>query len=636
MYCSRCGKEIPDGSAFCRHCGANLSDASPPPRAPMSDGENVTVPGGVGLEQARRAPMSDGENVTVPGGVGGDVARSFSRGYRLMNRYEIVCELGRGGMGVVYQAIDHTLAVDIALKTVPKQLRNEPRSIANLKREVNTARSLPHEHICQVHDFQECPEAQFITMELIDGPSLDGLLFKRIQKGEKGFPLDYVLKCLRPICAALEYAHRKGIVHRDLKPGNVLVNKAGVIKVSDFGLARAIHASMSKFSREPVSGTLLYMSPEQCRGKPTDASSDIYSLGMMTYELLAGQAPFAEAGDITRCQIYEAIEPIPGMPAHVNAALAAATAKEKKDRPQSAGGFLRLLRGVGSSFRSTDVAQPPSAGQGGPDEFVVPPSGGQDTAKPRIEVPEMDGLKAALHTGHKIGEVQRVDLDGGVMLEMVWCPPGSFMMGSPEGEKGRDDDETQHEVTLTKGFWLGKYEVTQEQWDRVMGSNPSNFRGAKNPVGEVSWDDVQGFIEKLNAKGAGGFRLPTEAEWEYACRAGSTTAYCFGDDEQGLYSYAWYRDNSGYEEHPVGGKKPNAWGIHDMHGNLWEWCQDWYGKYPSGSVTDPGGPASGSCRVLRGGSWSYYPASCRSAIRLRVNPRTPGFTFFGFRVARTP
>ncbi len=205
-------------------------------------------------------------------------------------------------------------------------------------------------------------------------------------------------------------------------------------------------------------------------------------------------------------------------------------------------------------------------------------------------------------------------------IEFIWCSPGAFMMGSPSTETDRSPDEIQHQVTLTRGFWMGKYEVTQAQWESVMGTNPSYFKGKDLPVEQVSWDDVQAFLTKLNQQGKGAFRLPTEAEWEYACRAGTTTAFCFGDAPAQLGDYAWYNQNSGGQTHPVGQKRPNAWGLYDMHGNVYEWCQDWFGDYPIGAVTDPPGSTSGSDRVNRGGGWNYSPGGCRSAIRYWNSP----------------
>jgi len=230
-----------------------------------------------------------------------------------------------------------------------------------------------------------------------------------------------------------------------------------------------------------------------------------------------------------------------------------------------------------------------------------------------------------------------VDLGKGVKLEMVLIPAGEFLMGSPDSDKDADKDEKpQHKVRITKPFYLGKYQVTQEQWEAVMGGNPSHFKDPKNPVETVSWDDCQKFLDKLNAKvGGGKFRLPSEAQWEYACRAGSTTKYCFGDDASKLGEYAWYGKNSGNTTHPVGEKKPSGWGLYDMHGNVWEWCLDWYedGYYKESPVDDPTGAATGSIRVLRGGGWGDPAGYCRSAYRAY---RAPGFRriILGLRVSR--
>ncbi|MBN1837268.1 MAG: formylglycine-generating enzyme family protein [Spirochaetales bacterium] len=229
------------------------------------------------------------------------------------------------------------------------------------------------------------------------------------------------------------------------------------------------------------------------------------------------------------------------------------------------------------------------------------------------------------------GKVLQIDLGGGVVMEFVRIEPGTFVMGSPDGEEGRDNDEgPQTRVTLTKPFYLGKYEVTQAQWEAVMGSNPSQFKqGGRYPVEQVSWDDCQEFIKRLNARHPGrGFRLPTEAEWEYACRAGTAGAR-YG----ALNGVAWYDGNSGSATHPVGEKSANAWGLHDMLGNVWEWCGDWYADtLPGGSVTDPVGPGSGSFRVLRGGSWINVAGVYRAALRGTLDPGDRYFNL-GLRLA---
>ena len=224
-------------------------------------------------------------------------------------------------------------------------------------------------------------------------------------------------------------------------------------------------------------------------------------------------------------------------------------------------------------------------------------------------------------------------------MEFVLIPAGTFQMGcSSEAEDCADDEKPRHSATISQPFYLGKHEVTQAQWQSVMGSNPSKFKGADRPVDSVTWHDVQEFIKKLNAKeGREAYRLPTEAEWEYAARAGSATAYCFGDDAGQLGDYAWHQGNSGRETHPVGRKRANAWGLYDMHGNVGEWGQDWYGNaYESaGAVTDPQGPEAGEGRVLRGGSWFSMAKRVRSAMRGRLAP-DKRLDNVGFRLALSP
>jgi formylglycine-generating enzyme required for sulfatase activity len=230
-------------------------------------------------------------------------------------------------------------------------------------------------------------------------------------------------------------------------------------------------------------------------------------------------------------------------------------------------------------------------------------------------------------------------------MEFVYIAPGTFTMGSPENEPGRDGDEKPHPVSLTKGFYLQVTEVTQGQWQAVMGSSPSSSAtcGKDCPVERVSWEDAQNFIGHLNQKEGGShYRLPTEAEWEYAARAGSITAFANGDiaelacgHDPNLDIMAWYCANSDNLVHPAGQKQPNAWGLFDMHGNVWEWCQDWYGEYPSYAVTDPQGPRSGSMRVVRGGDGQHYAKYCRGAVRYRHTPGNKLDTL-GLRLARNP
>ncbi len=223
-------------------------------------------------------------------------------------------------------------------------------------------------------------------------------------------------------------------------------------------------------------------------------------------------------------------------------------------------------------------------------------------------------------------------------MKFCWCPPGEFTMGSPKSEPGRQSSERRIDVKHTRGFWMGKYEVTQEEWQRVMNSNPSSYRGKNLPVEQVSWPDANEFCDNLNklARTAGElpkgweYRLPTEAQWEYACRAGSTTPYSFGNDPKQLGDYAWYRENSGMKTHPIGKKKPNNWGLHDMHGNVFEWCMDSFQEFPPGG-DDPVVLKEAGVRIFRGSSYGAIPRFCRTAVRSRFTPdsRAP---YLGIRV----
>jgi len=212
-------------------------------------------------------------------------------------------------------------------------------------------------------------------------------------------------------------------------------------------------------------------------------------------------------------------------------------------------------------------------------------------------------------------------------MKFAWCPPGTFLMGG-----NGVNDNPQHRVTLSKGFWMGVYPVTQAQWQAVMGSNPSNFRGDDRPVETVSWDDCQEFCQKMAELTGKPIRLPTEAEWEYACRAGTTGEYFSGNGEDVLKKVGWYNGNSESQTHVVGEKKvANPWGLFDVHGNVWEWCQDLYATLGADNIKDPVNLNNGDARVFRGGSWFNNAESCRSAYRNWDAPGSRG-GYLGLRV----
>jgi formylglycine-generating enzyme required for sulfatase activity len=276
------------------------------------------------------------------------------------------------------------------------------------------------------------------------------------------------------------------------------------------------------------------------------------------------------------------------------------------------GGILTLYFSNNTSFSTGDLTGP----QGPPGEpGAAGPAPFETITIPLADLPE-----------------------GATPLELVYIPPGTFLMGSPESDaQHQEREQPQHYVRISQGFYIGKYEVTQAQWTAVMGTDdPSYFEGNNRPVEQVLWSDCVGFITKLNNMdlGLGTFRLPTEAEWAYACRAGTTTPYHWGDAN--INDYAWYKGNSGDQTHDVGQKLPNLWGLYDMSGNVYEWCQDWYSStYPPGPQVDPIGPEPGPGleRVFRGCCWGCYVEDCRSADRCLGGPYGKRANI-GFRVAR--
>ncbi|MCY2987641.1 MAG: formylglycine-generating enzyme family protein [Planctomycetota bacterium] len=272
-------------------------------------------------------------------------------------------------------------------------------------------------------------------------------------------------------------------------------------------------------------------------------------------------------------------------------------------------------------------------------QLKSPPAAETKSNAPPSAIAPFDAAQAKQHqqawASHLDVPVEIVNSSG---MKLRLMPPGEFLMGSPEADsKVSSDEKPQHRVQITKPFYLDVYEVTQAQYQKVMGSNPSNFKGESLPVETVSWEDAVAFckrLSKLPAERAAErtYRLPTEAEWEYACRVGSTSKFSFGDSDAEVGKSVWYDKNSGNTTHPVGGKQANAWGLYDMQGNVWEWCSDWYGTFRAGTASDPSGPGSASDRVSRGGSWLDNARHCRSASRSMGGPANR-LGYRGFRVA---
>jgi|GEM_PF-2228315 len=352
MFCPNCGKEIPEKAKFCMHCSFDLRTItasrqgapSKPPAAPS--------------QPPSASAVSD--ELDAASTVVGAEAKLV-----LGNRYELRDELGRGGMGIVYLAYDRQLEMEIALKVLPPELSHDEKAIKQLKEEAKAAMQLSHPNIVRLHNFEETVEAKFLTMELIKGVSLAKRLLK-----EDHLPLEEVLNLAQPVCSGLEYAHSRLIIHRDIKPANIMVDEDGTPKITDFGIARIVHDTMSRLTQATTAGTLVYMSPEQMTGQKIDRRTDIYALGSTFYELLTGHPPFYQGG-IEYQVVNVPPSPIEGMPEHVNAAILKALAKRPDDRFSSAEEFGHALVTPGSIALAPPA--PPPKPERAPEPKVAAP-----------------------------------------------------------------------------------------------------------------------------------------------------------------------------------------------------------------------------------------------------------------------
>lgn len=577
--------------------------------------------------------------------VGFPVARSLKPDCIFAGRFKLIEQLGMGGMGVVWLAEDMKLwSRHVALKFLPETVCHDQEAIADLKHELLLSQQLTHENIVRIHDIIEAEGTAAISMEYIQGKTLSAL---RREQPSRVFSTEQLLPLVQQLCAALDYAHGKGIIHHDLKPLNLMVTAQGVLKVCDFGLAGSMAESRSRHSRPGhTSGTTPYMSPQHLLLGSRTVADDVYALGATLYELLTSKPPFyagsietqierAEPSRIAERRMMLRITEADSVLSPWETVVISCLDKKPENRPVSAGRIW------------LDLSFPMP--QKEPDVQPVNAAASSSSLQPAIS--QTPPALANLLEDGAVGRQVLVALPSGVKLHLCYCPAGSFIMGSPESETGRAPDEEQVRVVLTQPFWLARTELTQVQWSALMksasfwkmqtGKYPSHFKGDALPVENVSAKDADAFIVKLNEHvPLQGWRwvLPTEAQWEYACRAGSAGEWGWLKEKQIgiLEEMGWFGGKACGKTHEVGTKKPNAWGLYDMHGNVWEWCRDnWDGssKLPGGA--DPLG-TSGSGRVNRGGSWrSNGAATCRAAYRYGNDPDDRGDNL-GFRPALVP
>jgi len=891
--------------------------------------------------------------------------------------YQIVSQLGVGGMATVFKAYQPKMDRYVALKILPRHFSKNPEFIHRFSQEARLIAKLEHPHILPVHDFGESDGYTYLAMRLVEGGSLSDLL-----QNHGKLELTKINRIISQAGEALDYAHKEGVIHRDFKPSNVLIDKFENYLLTDFGIAKLVETTSHLTHTGGILGTPTYISPEQGSGKLIDSRSDIYSLGVVLYQMVVGDVPYK--ADTPMAVIFKHIQDplplprqkVPDLPEPVERVILKALAKNPDDRYSTAFDLINALkRAIDQPTAPIQEVQEPDpdleptkvvretiselpeeprpeivkpkvaeekktpprgvwvygvlvifllaifAGAGwyyynnifisepilkvnsnpsGADVYVdgghvgispvqveelkpgthkiliskdryqdyekdlfiqegkhrviqaklAPkpfgdlevnsnPSGAeviidddkrgitpiaikdlpkgthivmvkkegfdpwQDTieiislekaqisanlitihggldissnpseaivyidekevgktplvlkevqkgrriiklkkvdfdvwkkevyvkaaevfkikavlgisygdlkvlstpndaeviingmskgktpliihklskGKTKIEIKKEGYEKKTLWVSLEAGEDKTLDIrlnriamsiSNNLGMEFVYIPPGTFTMGSPSNEPGRNKNEKQHQVTLTQGFYMQTTEVTVGQWRAFVrdtayrseaetegyiyiriGKKLSKEKGLywdktrfsqteSNPVTCVSWNDVQSYIKWLNQKEGNTYRLPTESQWEYACRAGSITAFANGGISEincgydpHLNAMGWYCGNSKKKTHPVAKKKPNDWGLYDMHGNVWEWCQEWYGKYPSSLVANPTGPPGGTHRVIRGGHFNKYARHCRSALRGKAPPDARGLGL-GFRLLRNP
>jgi formylglycine-generating enzyme required for sulfatase activity len=546
----------------------------------------------------------------------------------LKDRYQALKLIGQGGFGKTFLAIDHDKPSKP--QCVIKQFFPQGQGTGGFQKaaelfaeeakrldELGKHPQIPELLAYFIHEDQR----QYLVQEYIAGQNLEQEL-----KSQGNFNQDKIRALLLDLLPVLDFIHQRQVIHRDIKPENIIRRvQDNKLVLVDFGAAKAVTPVNCSITGTII-GSFDYMAPEQGSGKAIN-SSDLYSLGVTCLYLLTGKLPSELFDSGEHEWVWRDYLVNNSVSDYLGNILDKLVIFGTKRRYQSVEEVLQNL-----SQKSTTFVQIPVSVQAVITNPITSPVQSvitkpfQGATPNNIIIPKVVGTYTETIVKKSLFNKQEIELG------MVILPAGSFLMGSDEF----DEEKPKHQVTLKK-FAIGKYSVTQEQYKAVMGINPSQFNNnPKNPVEMVSWNDAQTFCQKLNKKTGKKYRLPSESEWEYACRAGTQTRYYFGDNEEQLGEYAWYGKNSDSKTHPVGQKNPNNWGLFDMIGNVWEWCEDgWHENYqnaPKNGNTWNDNHSQISQRILRGGSWLYNSRCCRSMDRNRyvVGHRCG---YYGFRLA---
>jgi formylglycine-generating enzyme required for sulfatase activity len=572
-------------------------------------------------------------------------------GDTLGERLYLKRRLGQGGIASVWSAVQpltRSRVRELAVKVLHQQHHENQSVITAFRKGAADQAQLDDPDIVRVFEpWVEADGRYWMVMELLPGGDLGQAVHDKLID-----PALAVQHCLR-IGHTLARLHDRQLIHADLKPANLLLDAHGAPKLADFDLAKNLALSEVRGTRH--FGDAQFCCQEQLDGDPVTPAWDIYALSATALWCASG-------GTLTKKQLRTGNLPDLPIPPAAVTALRHGAATEPEDRTPTMAAWCAALE---AGLRAPTPGPPPprpSAPTTAPPPPANPnPSEGRTahatvaaapttvaaaptTPRPVPTAPAAAERRIAQDTvaaapPRTVGERLRFELPGSVPLHLAYIPAGTFWMGSPDGV-GDSDERPRHQVTLTRPYWMGVTPVTQAQWAAVaratknLNPDPSHFKGPDRPVETVSWDDARAWCNALSsALGLApaypqlhepasidwtqGFRLPTEAEWERACRAGTDTAWSFGDEEQRLGEHGWFEGNAGGETHPVAQLKPNPWGLYDLHGNVWEWCWDEWGRtYTSAPVTDPTTPPTGrGFRHLRGGAFLYSADWCRSAYR---------------------
>ncbi len=525
------------------------------------------------------------------------IPSSYKSGDRIFKDYVCKGYLGEGGFGKVYLT-ENSIGLPYALKVLHKDVELE-------KRGVESVMHIQSNRLVSIHEYGVTVEGEAcILMEYVKEN-----LAREIDK-QGSVDEEKAVHYFKEILKGLKTLEENGVLHRDIKPANLFILE-DIVKIGDFGLSRYTSGESSIVTSGL--GTLEYSAPESF-GEQYGFSADRWSAAVVLFQLLTGRTVFqGKSNKEIFSKILTAVPDLSIVPEKYQSFFDRCFRKEPKARYDDSESMLRDLE-LGSVSAESEKGKKEHIIN--VDDGPVCGNGAGDSGF------ESDGNRTFTNS---------------LEMKFVYIKPGSFLMGSPNSEKGRYIDEKQHEVVIAEGFFLQDSAVTIGQWTKIMADAPLSFHFERNdewPVILISWFEVQEFITKLNENlKDNSYRLPTEAEWEYACRAGSLGAFSFGNNTSKLSNYAWYMDNSNERPHPVKMKKPNAWGINDMHGNIWEWCQDWYGEYHVGISDNPKGAMKGDSRVLRGGAWNYRAEACRSSSRIRHAPEFSA-NHIGFRLVK--